>query len=244
MNFRSCARDPLRPRRSVPNHRPRLYHSGETSDFGFLVATLAAREPGVPLLAAGVSLGGNVLLKWLGENPGQTAVRARGGDLDALRPRGRCARPRARTRPSLHGVAPRDAAGEGARGRAAVSRGRGAHRRRADTPVPDLLGVRRRGHRAAPRLRRRRRLLRALELDRLRRRRSRRRRCASRRSTTRSCRRRSSSARGGRRLPRCASRSPSAAATSGSSREPRLGRRATWAEETAIAWLGGRDKRG
>ncbi|HTO75427.1 MAG TPA: alpha/beta fold hydrolase [Thermoanaerobaculia bacterium] len=75
MNFRSCARDPLRPRRSVPNRQPRLYHSGETSDFGFLVATLAAREPGVPLLAAGVSLGGNVLLKWLGENPGQTAVR-------------------------------------------------------------------------------------------------------------------------------------------------------------------------
>jgi hypothetical protein len=75
MNFRSCARDPVRPRRALPNRRPRLYHSGETSDFGFLAATLAAREPGTPLLAAGVSLGGNVLLKWLGENPGQTSVR-------------------------------------------------------------------------------------------------------------------------------------------------------------------------
>jgi predicted alpha/beta-fold hydrolase len=74
MNFRSCARDPLRPRRSIPNRRPRLYHSGETSDFGSLVETLAVREAGVPLLAAGVSLGGNVLLKWLGENPRQTAV--------------------------------------------------------------------------------------------------------------------------------------------------------------------------
>jgi hypothetical protein len=74
MNFRSCARDPLRPRRSVPNLQPRLYHSGETSDFGFLATTLAAREPGVSVLAVGVSLGGNVLLKWLGENPRQTAV--------------------------------------------------------------------------------------------------------------------------------------------------------------------------
>jgi hypothetical protein len=76
MNFRSCARDPFRPRRALANRRPRLYHSGETSDLDFLVATLASREPGVPLLAAGVSLGGNVLLKWLGENPRQEAVRA------------------------------------------------------------------------------------------------------------------------------------------------------------------------
>jgi len=75
MNFRSCARDPARPGRWLPNRRPRLYHSGETGDLDFLVRTLAAREPGVPLLAAGVSLGGNVLLKWLGENPGQDLVR-------------------------------------------------------------------------------------------------------------------------------------------------------------------------
>ena len=74
INFRSCARDPARLSRMLPNRRPRLYHSGETSDLGFVVATLAAREPGAPLLAVGVSLGGNVLLKWLGENPGQRMV--------------------------------------------------------------------------------------------------------------------------------------------------------------------------
>lgn len=76
LNFRSCARDPLDRRRSLPNRRPRLYHSGETSDLGFVVETLATREPSTPLLLAGVSLGGNVLMKWLGENPGQRSVRA------------------------------------------------------------------------------------------------------------------------------------------------------------------------
>jgi predicted alpha/beta-fold hydrolase len=76
MNFRSCARDTGDLDRMLPNRRPRLYHSGETSDLDFVVRALALREPGVPLFAIGVSLGGNVLLKWLGENPGQTAVAA------------------------------------------------------------------------------------------------------------------------------------------------------------------------
>jgi predicted alpha/beta-fold hydrolase len=76
MNFRSCARDLDRPRRMLPNRRPRLYHSGETEDLGFLLQSLSRREPGAPLFAVGVSLGGNVLLKWLGENPGQSALRA------------------------------------------------------------------------------------------------------------------------------------------------------------------------
>ncbi len=76
LNFRSCARDPALLSRMLPNRRPRLYHSGETSDLDFVVATLAARDPEAPLFAAGVSLGGNVLLKWLGENPGQRMVTA------------------------------------------------------------------------------------------------------------------------------------------------------------------------
>jgi predicted alpha/beta-fold hydrolase len=76
VNFRSCARDPARHARMLPNRRPRLYHSGETSDFDFVVRALAAREPGATLLAAGASLGGNVLLKWLGENPDQRMVAA------------------------------------------------------------------------------------------------------------------------------------------------------------------------
>lgn len=78
MNFRSCARRPERKSVWIPNHRPRLYHSGETSDLGLIVSLLAARYPDAPLLAAGASLGGNVLLKWLGENPGQKAVTAAG----------------------------------------------------------------------------------------------------------------------------------------------------------------------
>lgn len=46
---------------------PRLYHSGETLDVDHFVRTLAAERPGAPIFCAGVSLGGNVLLKWLGE---------------------------------------------------------------------------------------------------------------------------------------------------------------------------------
>src|SRR5689334_1952622 len=76
MNFRSCARDPNNLSLMLPNRQRRLYHSGETSDFDFLVRTLRARAPETKLLAAGASLGGNVLLKWLGEHPGQTDVAA------------------------------------------------------------------------------------------------------------------------------------------------------------------------
>ncbi len=45
----------------------RAYHSGETTDLQFVVERLAAEAPGRPLVLAGVSLGGNVLCKWLGE---------------------------------------------------------------------------------------------------------------------------------------------------------------------------------
>ncbi|HYK41813.1 MAG TPA: alpha/beta fold hydrolase [Thermoanaerobaculia bacterium] len=75
LNFRSCARDPAFPARWIPNLRARLYHSGETSDLAFVVSRLASRDD-APFLAAGVSLGGNVLLKWLGENPGQRSISA------------------------------------------------------------------------------------------------------------------------------------------------------------------------
>lgn len=76
LNFRSCARDPAHPREMLPNRRPRLYHSGETSDLDFVVRTLVARDPAARLLVAGSSLGGNVLLKWLGENDGQGMITA------------------------------------------------------------------------------------------------------------------------------------------------------------------------
>ncbi len=54
---------------------PRMYHSGETADAEFFFGTLEQRFPASPLLAAGVSLGANVLLKWLGER-GAAAPRA------------------------------------------------------------------------------------------------------------------------------------------------------------------------
>jgi predicted alpha/beta-fold hydrolase len=74
LNFRSCARDPERPGRRIPNRTSRLYHSGETGDLGLVVGLLRGRDGGSPLVAAGASIGGNVLLKWLGE--GGTGVRA------------------------------------------------------------------------------------------------------------------------------------------------------------------------
>jgi uncharacterized protein len=76
VNYRSCARDPRNTLRMIPNRQPRFYHSGETGDFDFVVRTLAARMPDTKLVAFGASLGGNVLLKWLGEHPGQTVVSA------------------------------------------------------------------------------------------------------------------------------------------------------------------------
>lgn len=53
------------------NRAPRLYHSGETSDLDDVVQTLRREEPGAPIVLAGFSLGGNVLLKWLGEQGDQ-----------------------------------------------------------------------------------------------------------------------------------------------------------------------------
>jgi|SRR5579862_1025796 len=59
MMFRSCDGE--------ANTARRFYHSGETTDCGFVVRHLTECEPELHLLLCGVSLGGNVLLKWLGE---------------------------------------------------------------------------------------------------------------------------------------------------------------------------------
>ena len=76
LNFRSCARPPGDLGTTLPNRRPRFYHSGETGDADHVLKLLHRRSPRTPLVAAGASLGGNVLLKWLGENPGQKLLRA------------------------------------------------------------------------------------------------------------------------------------------------------------------------
>jgi uncharacterized protein len=59
LNFRGCSGE--------FNYLARCYHSGETEDINFLYQTLRQREPYAPIAAVGFSLGGNVLLKWLGE---------------------------------------------------------------------------------------------------------------------------------------------------------------------------------
>lgn len=59
LNFRGCSGE--------SNRLARCYHSGDTDDVDFLYRTLRQREPATPLAAIGFSLGGNVLLKWLGE---------------------------------------------------------------------------------------------------------------------------------------------------------------------------------
>lgn len=59
-----------------PNRLARSYHSGETGDLDALVRTLRARWPARPLAAVGFSLGGNVLLKWLGERGEQAGLAA------------------------------------------------------------------------------------------------------------------------------------------------------------------------
>ncbi len=58
-NFRGCSGE--------PNRLLRQYHSGETGDLAAAVGRLAAEDPARPILLAGFSLGGNQLVKWLGE---------------------------------------------------------------------------------------------------------------------------------------------------------------------------------
>jgi predicted alpha/beta-fold hydrolase len=57
--FRSCGGELNRARR--------FYHSGETTDLAFALQHLHASFPPSDIVLAGVSLGGNVLLKYLGE---------------------------------------------------------------------------------------------------------------------------------------------------------------------------------
>jgi len=57
-----------------PNRLARTYHSGDTEDLDALVRSIQSRWPKRPLAAIGFSLGGNVLLKWLGERGYQAGL--------------------------------------------------------------------------------------------------------------------------------------------------------------------------
>ena len=58
IHFRGCSGE--------PNRLPRAYHSGDADEIAWILRRLRALNPAIPLFAAGVSLGGNALLKWLG----------------------------------------------------------------------------------------------------------------------------------------------------------------------------------
>ena len=57
-HFRGCSGE--------TNHGPRAYHSGDYEEIGWILARLRQVHPG-PLVAVGVSLGGNALLRWAAE---------------------------------------------------------------------------------------------------------------------------------------------------------------------------------
>ncbi|MEJ2275353.1 MAG: alpha/beta fold hydrolase [Woeseiaceae bacterium] len=72
LHFRDCG--------DYRNRLPRRYHAGETNDLRYFLDALhkqpADAENAGPLLAVGFSLGGNVLLKYLGESGDNTPLRA------------------------------------------------------------------------------------------------------------------------------------------------------------------------
>jgi len=58
-HFRGCSGE--------PNRLARAYHSGDSDEIDWILRALQPAAGTAPLFAAGVSLGGNALLKWLGE---------------------------------------------------------------------------------------------------------------------------------------------------------------------------------
>ena len=59
VHFRGCSGE--------PNRLARAYHSGDAPEVDWLLRRLKSLNGGAPLHAIGISLGGNALLKWLGE---------------------------------------------------------------------------------------------------------------------------------------------------------------------------------
>lgn len=65
VHFRGCSGE--------PNQLVRAYHSGDADEIDWILRVLRSRAGRAPLHATGVSLGGNALLKWLGEREGAVA---------------------------------------------------------------------------------------------------------------------------------------------------------------------------
>ncbi len=59
VHFRGCSGE--------INRLPRAYHSGDSDEIDWVLRQIQQRFPDRPRYAVGVSLGGNALLKWLGE---------------------------------------------------------------------------------------------------------------------------------------------------------------------------------
>jgi len=66
MHFRGCSQE--------INRLPRSYHSGETEDLKLVLQMLRKEHRDSKIMAAGFSLGGNVLLKYLGESKTQSLI--------------------------------------------------------------------------------------------------------------------------------------------------------------------------
>lgn len=70
VHFRGCSGE--------PNRLPRAYHSGDSAEVDWILRRVKAQAGAAPVYAAGISLGGNALLKWLGERGEEaTAIVAR-----------------------------------------------------------------------------------------------------------------------------------------------------------------------
>jgi predicted alpha/beta-fold hydrolase len=58
-HFRGCSGE--------DNRLPRAYFAGDSEDIARMLQHVKSRHPDAPVYAVGISLGGNALLKWLGE---------------------------------------------------------------------------------------------------------------------------------------------------------------------------------
>lgn len=66
VHFRGCSGE--------LNRLPRAYHSGDSGEIDWIMRRLRSVNVAAPLFAVGVSLGGNALLKWLGETGADAGV--------------------------------------------------------------------------------------------------------------------------------------------------------------------------